>query len=52
MKLTLDIPDTTLCAFFDFVYYTDTGVSMQSHSIGTDEMFDGSDITIAPIAGR
>lgn len=52
MKITLDIPDTTLCAFFDFVYYTNTGAAMQGHSIDSSELYDGSEITIATTAGR
>ena len=46
MKITLDIPDTTVCAFFDFVYYTNNGMAMQGHSIPSDELFDGSEIEI------
>lgn len=46
MKITLDIPDTTVCAFFDFVHYTRTGMAMQGHSIASDELFDGAEIVI------
>lgn len=46
MKITLDIQDTTLCAFFDFVYYTNTGAAMQCHSIDSSELYDGSEINI------
>lgn len=46
MKITLDIPDTTVCAFFDFVYFTETGLAMQGHSIQTDELKNGGVITI------
>ena len=46
MKVTLDIPDTTVCAFFDFVHYTSTGMAMQGHSIPSDELFDGAEIVI------
>jgi len=28
MRITIEIPDTTACAFFDYVYYTNTGMSM------------------------
>lgn len=46
MKITLDIPDNTLCAFFDFVHGGFLGLTMQSHSIPKDEMYDGAVITI------
>lgn len=46
MKITLEIPDATVCAFFDFVYFTETGLVMQGHSIETDELKNGGVITI------
>ncbi len=46
MKITLDIPDTTVCAFFDFVHWTDNGMAMQGHSIPSDELYDGAIIKI------
>lgn len=49
MKIILDIPDTTMCAFFDFVYATDTGLNMQGHSIDSSRLFDGSEIKIAEV---
>lgn len=51
MKITLDIPDTTVCAFFDFVYGDNmfTGLKMQGHSIETDELYDGAEIKIKDV---
>lgn len=46
MKITLDIPDGTVAAFFDFVYWDGRGANMQSHSIPTDELYDGAEIKI------
>ena len=48
MKITLDIPDSTVCAFFNFIYYTTncSGMLMQGHSIETDDMYDGAEIKI------
>lgn len=48
MKITLDIPDSTVCAFFDFVYYGhgNSFMSMQGHSMGSDELYDGAEIKI------
>lgn len=41
MKITIEIPDTTVCAFFDYVYYTNTGMSMASKQISTDDIQGG-----------
>lgn len=49
MKITLEIPDTTVCAFFDFVYYGRTGTRMQGHSIETSELRDGAEIKIEEV---
>lgn len=46
MKITLEIPDNTLCAFFDFVWGDCFGLSMQGHSIARNELHDGAVITI------
>lgn len=46
MKITLEIPDGTVAAFFDFVYWDERGCNMQSHSIPTPELYDGAEIKI------
>jgi len=46
MKITLDIPDGTICAFFDFVRLAEGGYGMQGYSIDTSELYDGSVIKI------
>lgn len=47
MKITLDIPDGTICAFFDFIRTTYTGsLVMQGHSIKSDDLYDGAEIKI------
>ena len=46
MKITLEIPDGTLCAFFDFIRTSNTGLVMQGHSIPSDELYDGAEIKI------
>jgi hypothetical protein len=38
MKITIELPDTTVCAFVNYVYYTETGMSMGAKSIGTDDL--------------
>lgn len=51
MKITLDLPDTTICAFFDFVRFNNKfdGMDMQVHSISSGELYDGSEIKIKPV---
>ena len=51
MKITLDIPDSTVCAFFDFVYYRsgESHMSMQGHSMDSDDLYDGAEIRITPV---
>jgi hypothetical protein len=46
MKITLDIPDNTRCAFFDFVFGDYLGMSMQCRPIESDELHDGAVIVI------
>lgn len=41
MRIAIEIPDTTACAFFDYVYYTNTGMSMASQRICTDDIQSG-----------
>lgn len=41
MKITIEIPNTTACAFFDYVFYTNTGMSMASKQISTDDIQSG-----------
>ena len=38
MKITIEIPDTTSCAFLNYVYYTSTGMSMMCKLINTDDI--------------
>lgn len=51
MKIILDIPDTIVCAFFNFVRYENNfdGMAMQVHSISFDELYDGSEIKIKSV---
>lgn len=46
MKITLEIPDNTICAFFDFVWGDIFGLTMQGHSIEKSLLYDGSVITV------
>ena len=46
MKITLEIPDGTLCAFFDSVVNTDTGLMMFSHQLGGTYLKDGNTIKL------
>lgn len=51
MRITLDVPDTTLCAFANYIFSTDTGMSMGVRSIDTEEMSDGNVIKAEPYKG-
>lgn len=46
MKITLEINDNTLCAFFDSVVNTDTGLMMFSHQLGSNDLKDGNTIKL------
>nr|DAE04354.1 MAG TPA: hypothetical protein [Siphoviridae sp. ctc6d98] len=46
MKITLEINDDTLCAFFDSVVNTDTGLMMFSHQLGGNDLKDGNTIKL------
>ena len=46
MKITLEIPDGTICAFFDFIRTSYEGLVMQGYSIKTDDLYDGAEIKI------
>ena len=52
MKITLEIPDNTICAFFDFIWGGYCGLSMQGHSIPSNELHDGAVITISAKEGQ
>ena len=41
MKITLDIPDTVICAFFSGVRYGNTGMEMFSYQLDSDDLKDG-----------
>ena len=41
MKITVEIPDTTACVFIDYVFYENTGMSMASKPIDTDDLRSG-----------
>ena len=44
MKITLEINDNTICAFFNSVVNTNTGLTMFSHQIGSNDLEDGNTI--------
>lgn len=46
MKITLEITDDTLCAFFNSVVNTENGLVMFSHQIGSDDLKDGNAIKL------
>lgn len=46
MKITLDIPNNTMCAFLNCIEYTSEGLSMRSYSLDGDDMRDGNIIKL------
>lgn len=53
MKITLDIPDTTLCVFINYVFtnkYT-YGINMGVKSLDSDDLIDGNEIKVEPYKG-
>lgn len=48
MKLILNFPNDTKCAFINFVRGDIYGMSLQSHAIAEDELVEGTEITILP----
>lgn len=46
MKIILEITDDTLCAFFNSVVNTGTGLVMNSHQLGSDDLKDGNTIKL------
>ena len=48
MKLIINFPNDTRCAFINFIRGDIYGMSMQSHAIAGDELVDGAEITILP----
>lgn len=51
MKITIEIPDNTLCAFFDFVWGDMFGLTMQGHSIAKNDLYDGAVIVVDAMKG-
>jgi len=53
MKITLDIPDTTACAFINYVFMdTSTyGLSLGVKSLDSDDLVDGNEIKVDPYKG-
>ena len=46
MKITLELPDSTKCAFVDYVYYERGGIVMRSQGLDTGDLVDGAEIEI------
>lgn len=46
MKITLEITDDTICAFFNSVVNTENGLVMNSHQIGSSDLKDGNTIKL------
>ena len=53
MKITLDIPDTTTCAFFNYVFVNENVYEMEMgvRSLDSDDLVDGNEIKVEPHKG-
>lgn len=56
MKITLDIPNTTTCAFINYIFinediYSPFGMSMGVKSLESDDLVDGNEIKVEPYKG-
>ena len=41
MKVTIELPEKTMCAFVNYVFHSGTGLSMGVKSISTDDIKAG-----------
>lgn len=48
MKITLDIPDTILCAFFNYVYRDGVSMMIGCKLLDSSDLKDGAEIKIEP----
>lgn len=53
MKITLDIPDTTTCAFINYIFYNTQTVRtvMSVKCLDSDVLVDGNEIKVEPLKG-
>lgn len=48
MKIILDLPDTTRCAFFNYVYQGSTAMLVGCKLLDSGDLKDGAEIKIEP----
>ena len=53
MKITLDIPNTTICAFVNYVLVNEDtyGMTMEVKGLNSDDLVDGNEIKIGQYKG-
>ena len=53
MKITLDIPNTTICAFVNYVLVNEDtyGMTMEVKGLNSDDLVDGNEIKVEPYKG-
>lgn len=53
MKITLDFPNTTICAFVNYVLVNEDtyGMTMEVEGLNSDDLVDGNEIKIEPSKG-
>ena len=48
MKITLDMPDTTRCAFLNYVYRDGVSMMIRCKLLDSSDLKDGAEIKIEP----
>lgn len=48
MKITLDVPDGTMCAFLNYVFQRGFGLCLGTKSLGSEDLHDGAVIKVEP----
>ena len=51
MKITIDLPKYTSCAFVNYIYATGTGMSMGVKSLDSDDLVDGNEVKVLGAEG-
>lgn len=49
MKVTINFPDATQCAFIGYIFTDADGMKMAMSAFGTDDLVDGNEVTIPTV---
>ena len=51
MKITIDLPEYTSCAFVNYIYAIGTDMSMGVKSLDSDDLVDGNEVKVLGAEG-